>query len=403
MEMRFERSPQGGLTWIIDDLVAILAIMLPFSTFLGPANDPHRLYFVAGSCATLCFYGWKRGIYGRLPESLIISLLFGALAVSVVFIYSGDNYFINYEIGAITGLHAAAVPKRSLRRAALAVLAVQISIQSYEFLTGHFVFTTVSQYGDVYDEKVYGGSEGVFRSKGLSDGPTSLGATYIYLSLLFRETPVIQAICLIGSYFASARLAIIAICGIVLLDICRFIYSRLENLALVFSIFSIILACAVFAFEKISEQQNFDFVSVALTINSENNLARAYYINQGLEYIRSMTLTELLIGTSHDLKENGTAFESAWITLTAQSGMVITGLFAWSLMRKSLLPLREIEPRVVIGLCGLVAGIFNQVGNCTLLFVLLGQSWMRYNEALPTWRESGLAGYRWLSGARLRS
>ena len=144
-----------------------------------------------------------------LPFLYTLIALF--LLLVSIFFWSGTHNIYSY-LGLVVALLVYVIDFDFSNKLIRFLLILTFLLAGIEFLTKQYLFINVVR-GIEFDEKLMGGTVGVFRSKGLFYGPTILGMFVAGAYLLNYKKFSYLFLALLSSFFANARL------GIVLLSI----------------------------------------------------------------------------------------------------------------------------------------------------------------------------------------
>lgn len=368
--------PTGGF-WHQDTLLSVLVLLIPFSSFLGPSNSFSRLLFVGFAGLIIVATAFYRGLLTKIEETTPVALILVFLLLIQFIIVDQDTVFVNYYIGPILGLSASLIGRRAFEKVAVAFLVVQAGLQFYEYFTQSFIFDSISLDGSVFDVEVVRGNQDVFRSKGLADGPTSLGAFLVFVAILLRGNLLALSLIMVCCALAAARLGLLIISTIYIVDLIKYLRDRSDRPVLLFVSTLLALSGVASALIWLMSTSSSSFLLSALDVqNNNNNIDRLNFIYYGFWYVSQMGIQELIFGSDFNLKNNGVFFESSWLGILAQSGILLLLVYLLSLFRGIHGSVRELHGRFAILAVASVAATLDPLGGSMLMFMVLGQAWL---------------------------
>jgi len=241
-----------------------------------------------------------------LPFLYTLIALF--LLLVSLFFWSGTHNIYSY-LGLVVALLVYVIDFDFSNKLIRFLLILTFLLAGIEFLTKQYLFINVVR-GIEFDEKLMGGTVGVFRSKGLFYGPTIFGMFVAGAYLLNYKKFSYLFLALLSSFFANARL------GIVLLSIpLFFMIIKKENR----KYFLIIIALITYSLSN-SSQSIERLMSVG---ESGSQSARIDFWLSGLNLFFNYSLPYLFFGDNglfYELYDNNP--ESGWICLLTDNGIV---------------------------------------------------------------------------------
>lgn len=374
----FANNPQSALVFAhanrtrskVGDHAAILAVwLITFSGFLASLEILSRGMIVGLATILLASF-----LLLRMSEKADLFALFALTAVTLLFpaiyfAHDGQIPQVNYFLGPALGIAAAMADRDLFRKYVYIILILQAFLQIYEWINGSFVFYAIGKYdGALYDEKAFEGAIGIFRSKGLFDASTILGATLIYICAIFNRNVFIICLSIFCCFVGYARL------GLLLTTTILFIYVATSGLSAK-KIFLLALA-GIFMFMSIGLFLNFaqgkafnmDFLFDALDLGSSQNVDRANFWQDGLAFFSSVGFIEFFLGANERfLTEVGTSVENAWMNILYFAGALMAILYFAAIVRsKSVANMawNQWAVRLVVISAGMIAATFHSMATC---------------------------------------
>ncbi|HCH51334.1 MAG TPA: hypothetical protein DEV59_11720 [Proteus sp.] len=200
---------------------------------------------------------------------------------------------------------------------------IQASLMFYEVITLSFIYTV--QIGDtIFDEKIMGGNIGIFRAKGLFEGPT-VASIFLITAALFIGSQKKWLLCLLVlSLMTGGRTPVIIIGAIgAYLHVKNMIYSdnMLERITPIIALLFGIIWLTQFDMDYLV----FDRLSQTTDFSASSNSARLSYWISSIGFFSNYDLIHLLFGNMGAYRlEFDNSTESGWIQILVDLG--ISGL-----------------------------------------------------------------------------
>jgi hypothetical protein len=309
---------------------AILSIVLGFYfTFLVEGFTGFRglrnILLLLGSLLFLA----KVLIDGRLiiqKDYLIYSLLSLPILIFSLPLWHSLSE-VNVYISLITSIIVITSDYTYFKKTLITLSYLLLVLATYEFFTKTYIFVVQreTQSGIIsLDPKLFGGFAGIFRAKGLFEGPLALAQYAIGLAFLFKSNLRMVLVACALAFFANGRLGMIVcflVLGIYFLEkygVLNLIKSKKGLKIFVGAVLGLILAGSFFIDEKALERLQ----SVA-NIQDSGNSARLIYWKKGLDMFREYDLWNQLLGNSGFYRyQVGNSAENGWLMLLLDNGVV---------------------------------------------------------------------------------
>lgn len=366
--LRGGQEPRSSPSKLADHAAIWALWLITFSGFFASAELVSRSAIVGISIFVLIsFFFYK--ISRNFDAFIFITFSFILMLYPTIYFINGAGAQINYFIGPILGMAAAFSDRKILKNYVYFILTVQVMLQIYEWISGSFIFYAIGKYdGALYDEEAFAGTVGIFRSKGMFDASTILGATLIYISAIFYKNVTIIAIAIFCCFIGYARLGLLVTILLFMINICISVKS-VKNIFLivVLSLF-IFLSIGFFIMSFQGQQFNIDFLFDALDVGSSQNVDRANFWNDGLAFFPTIGFSEFFLGANERfLMEVGTSVENAWMNLLYFGGALMALLYFAAIIRfKSVADMTWDQWAVrfaIIG-AGMIAATFHSLATC---------------------------------------
>ena len=245
--------------------------------------------------------------------------------ISIFFWYSLNE--INVYISLITSIIVIASDFNYFKKLVKNLSYLLLLLVIYEFLTKTYIFVVQrdTEFGTiVLDPKLFGGYSGIFRGKGLFEGPLALAQYAIGLAFLFRQDIKVLLIACALAVFANGRLGMIicfAILGIYFMEkYGLFSFLRSKKGLKTLGIISIsLLIIGIFFIDEIALERLRDVINIADTSNS----ARLFYWQEGVEIFFDYPFINKIVGNSGYYRHVvGNSAENGWLMLLLNNGIV---------------------------------------------------------------------------------
>lgn len=374
----FANNPQSALVFAhanrtrskVGDHAAIVAVwLITFSGFLASLEILSRDMIVGLAAILLASF-----LLLRMIEKADLFALFALAAVTLLlpaiyFTHDGQIPQVNYFIGPALGIAAAMADRDLFRKYVYVILILQAFLQIYEWINGSFVFYAIGKYdGALYDEKAFEGTIGIFRSKGLFDASTILGATLIYICAIFNRNVFIICLSIFCCFVGYARL------GLLLTTTILFIYVATSGLSakkiFLLALAGMLMFISIGLFLNFAQGKafNMDFLFDALDVGSSQNVDRANFWRDGIAFFSSIGFTEFFFGANERfLLEVGTSVENAWMNLLYFGGALMSLLYLAAIVRPGNFSITQWNiwaVRFVVFGGGMIAATFHSLATC---------------------------------------
>jgi hypothetical protein len=288
-----------------------------------------------------------RRTFSRLEQVVLLSSLFLFVLLSAknqAFVFSA------YLIGPIVFFALSDSGRRAFAYLLLFHLFTSTLIQVGESLSSHYFFSILSDVGIELDESFFAGDRGIFRAKGLFQGPLSAAGFALLVAFLFPRRIGILALAFISAYLASARFSMFA----TFLMIASLLFNKARATGR--ATLSLLLFASL-AFVYFSGVFADSFFFDAFRVQSANNSARIHYWGAALDRITSYDLQSILLGDySASLSARG-YIESDFLRLIADLGIIGFSCYLFALLYLMWMPFRRSAYLSLTSCCILIAAM----------------------------------------------
>lgn len=295
-----------------------LPFIAPVLAFITGSNTSRDLFFFLLLLLWLfnLIYG-KSKINGKIQFYITFSALFLTL-LSIPIWETGINHF------SYTGIVYAFVVYQFfdlevVKKVITYIVVFSFILALYEYLMGSFIFSnTIIRNGVniTIDEKLVGGSSGVFRSKSIFYGPLDFGNFLIMASFFLSKNRNLIIIILLSAFLANTRLALLVVFTVLILN-----HASIKNFLYLIILMPVLILYLFKSSENIilSIERIYDIFNVANT----QNLGRLYYWNSAVDFFQSQDIFQLLLGSNGKFNQiYGNSTESAWLSLLVDNGIL---------------------------------------------------------------------------------
>lgn len=345
-------------------LVSILITVAFFESIVG-----YWLRYIILAAVLLCSIVFLKFHKIKNNELLWFTFLLVFYLISMII----NNAFIlpNLYIAPLLGYIFSKIDKRVLYKGFITLLWIQLALVCYETFTQSFIYVAKSAFSDdVLDEKTYGGAIGIFRAKGFFEGPTTLGAVCILISIILRKSLLALILSTIICTFASARLGMI-VCFLMILYFLyiKYAYRFKFKTRMIFLAGCILLLIVLAVMFLVSIAQHFQHLSTAFDFQSSQNINRVLMWVMGTKHYLSYDTVGLLFGYYGDFRRvYGNSPESSWLNLLVEGGSVLFLFYVLYTFKGLKGDLRQILPMFLLVLSGLVVTLFASFSTVLLYF-----------------------------------
>ncbi len=235
---------------------------------------------------------------------------------------------------------------------------LSILIQVLEYLTEDYLFVFVDRDGAELNSDLFAGNAGVFRAKGLAQGPLSAVAFGLWIAFIYRRNVLAAALLVCCAFLASGRLGMTI--GFVLLayrllftPAVSLVYRWLQPL-------SVGLLVLIGMFVLTADTARFEFILSAFNLSNDQTEARLYFWYTSIEmYLRYSYLQMLFGNYGFVLNEIG-GTENDLLRIVLDNGIV--GFLPYGIATSILILLairrRNLEDVLIVSLVLVASMIF---------------------------------------------
>lgn len=297
-----------------------LTIFFIFMMIFGEAfgitiiGTSYRLLFLFLSFSTLLLYI----LFNKMKYTKCDILPFYLSAFSLIFtllsfpFWSGTHNIYSY-VGIPVAFIVYFIDFKFANKLVKYILLLTLILGCVEFFTKKYLFINEIN-GIEFNEKMMGGTSGVFRAKVIFYGPTVLGMFVSAAYLLNYKKFSFLIIAIITSFFANARLGVILLAVPLLSILLKENYRR-------YLMITIIIFIVIIAYSLTNSSESIERL---LDVNKEGSQdARIFYWISGIMQFINYPITNILFGNNGlftSIYENNP--ESGWICLLTDNGIV---------------------------------------------------------------------------------
>lgn len=279
-------------------LVLAVGLVLGFAPLLMRRSPPSRASIMV---LTMLVVAWTLTLVGK--GILNTSSYYLAIPCAFVVVNTNPRLFIKLLI---------------------AHLVATLTIEMFEYFSGHYFFIYHAQDGTELDESLFGGSLDVFRAKGMFQGPLSAVAFALWMAFLFRGSVPAASMLFFCAFFASGRLGMFTS---LFLLVARFMNGGSKSVWRVLP-WALGIAAAGWLLLSFSDDNRRFFILSALDIGNDQNVSRVEFWLLSLKYYLSYSPIDMLVGNYGFIlrREGGT--ENDFLRLLLDCGLI--GFFIYA-------------------------------------------------------------------------
>ncbi|MDE1947011.1 MAG: hypothetical protein KGL43_06885 [Burkholderiales bacterium] len=203
-------------------------------------------------------------------------------------------------------------------------LVLTITIQFFEYASGQYFFVYQASDGTQLNEELFGGGLGVFRAKGLFQGPLSAVAFAYWMAFLSRGSMVAAGALFLCAFLASGRLGMLTACALIAV---RMLGggrgASTKSLLLAF----VVIALGAAALFASADADRLYFISTALDLGNSQNQSRFEFWLAALTYFLSYSPLHLIFGNFGFILHQEGGSESDFLRLLLDCGVVGFGIY----------------------------------------------------------------------------
>ena len=174
------------------------------------------------------------------------------------------------------------------------------------------------------DPVLFGGFSGIFRAKGLFEGPLALGQFSVGIALLFRKNIKIILLCIFGAILAASRLGMVIGSGILIVHLLEY-YNILKFFLKKQFVFGIIvvITLTLFILPFLLNASSIERLLDSFSFGDSSNSARLYYWTKAIEIFSSYDWIHIIFGNSGYYRHIiGNSAENGWLMLLLNNGLL---------------------------------------------------------------------------------
>lgn len=260
-----------------------------------------------------------------------IFLLFTCLILMIVsaFLVWSNFFSINLFLAVITALIIYVTDKYFFLKLLYMTLFLQVSLQTYEFLTNSYIYEYSIKFGSIEADLTLH-NMGVFRGKGLFEGPLTASSFAIYLAYFFRHNPLVLFLALYSALLTNSRLGILVLLIMNIIFIVNYVKNKKLSKSMQFFIkfffpFLFIFGGYIlynYVIPMMFEPKAVERIYDTFNTGTNSNSMRIYFWLSGIKEYWNYSILHKLFGNSlyFGQKYNGSA-ESDWIMLFLETGV----------------------------------------------------------------------------------
>ncbi|MFA0468969.1 hypothetical protein [Vibrio breoganii] len=324
--MNFERTFIEKATFF---LVMFLVYFSPIFRYqLGVVFLFVPLFLLALCLSSIIFHIGINHIELRVSDVVFTFVLISFLYIAIVFGTTTDTLII--LIVPILTLFARLISFDNLKAIFRIFVVIQATLMLYEVITQSYLY--VIQVGDIIlDEKMMGGSIGIFRAKGLFESPT-VASIFLITSALFIGSDKKWFFCLLVLSLMTGGRTPVIIIGMI------GAYLHLKNMIYGANIFEKILMVVFLSICVVWLSQLdllvFDRLSETTDLSASSNTARLKFWVSAIDFYSHYELSHLLFGNMGSYRlEFDNSTESGWLQILVDLGLSGLLLFLLPLLR----------------------------------------------------------------------
>jgi hypothetical protein len=253
------------------------------------------------------------------------SLVIGSLNTSAYFLALPAAFVV---------LHTA--PRLFYRLLVLHLL-VSLGIQAYEFATNQYLFIYVAPDGTELNENLFGGQLGLFRAKGLFQGPLSAVAFAIWMAFTYRRSLLLTVALFLCAFLASGRLGIVVAALLMLAHLVAYTTRRSGGVKMKW----VLVGVTIGAVALVATEDQLAFLSAVLQTSHGNNAWRLFYWSQAVDRLASYHAASVLFGDFGVVGRELGSVENDFLRIGLDNGVLLVGLYIGAMLRVAWLSIRE--------------------------------------------------------------
>lgn len=260
-----------------------------FSAWLSPTLAPALLALGALLGVSVIFLSRGRHTLGVGVWFWSIALAW-LLSWSATGLVNTSSYYFAIPL-ALLVLHLNA---RLFMKLLAVACVTSVVLQIAEYLSEDYLFIFVDRDGAELDHELFGGNVGVFRAKGLAQGPLSAVAFGLWLAFICRKNVLAAALLVSCAFFASGRLGMTI--GVLLLAYRLFFSSDMTSYHRWLLLLGVAVLVTVGQIVLAADAARLEFMASAFDTSNEQTEARFFFWLASVELFMNYSPLQMLLG-----------------------------------------------------------------------------------------------------------
>jgi hypothetical protein len=290
----------------------------------GLGIDFGRPVLFGGFIISACFSILIKHAINRADISFSAIHVVFVLMAAIVWVINLSREVPLEDLGLVYGLIGAVmlsfVDLKVLRYGLIFIIAIQFAMLSYEVLTKKYIYTIITR-GVILDEVQLGGTAGVFRAKGLFEGPLTAASFTVFASFWLTMHPLLLGL-LVASAVVIAGRGPIMFFGIYI-SLLFFLSRGFREVYRKKMLITLMVCFAALAASTFVDPLALERLATVFTLDTSADAARLRYWQLGIDlFAYGYESLEIFFGSpKRSYVEFGNSSESAIIQMLLDYGI----------------------------------------------------------------------------------
>lgn len=326
---------------------------------------------------------------------LVFAIFLWAVSIGKSVIYGDDLNLSNYYLAIPIAFLILFLDVRFFFQLISLHVLASLFVSTYEVVNGSYLYDYVANDGTILDSNLFGGGVGVFRAKGLFQGPLSQVAMAYWVCFIFRSK-ISAFILFVVAFLSAGRLGL-------LVGLCYFTWRMVfgktagendKTSSNITSVYLLLLVLITLPFAVVYvDSQKIVFISAMFDLSNSQTTSRFEFWNSSLSEFSNYDSLSALFGNFGYIQRMQGGTENDFLRIALDNGLMLlmlyismfVGMIATSIKRN------DLELFLIVLTVFLLMNIFPfiQSLNSTLMFWTVFLSLFSRHERFSPDREIG--------------
>lgn len=321
---------------------------------------------------------------------LVFAVFLWAFSMGKSVFGSGDLNLSNYYLAIPVAFVIVSLDVRFFFKIIALHLVVSIILSFYEIFNSSYLYDYVAADGTVLDSNLFGGGIGVFRAKGLFQGPLSQVAIAYWVCFIYRSK-ISAFILLLAASLSAGRLGL-------LVGVCFFTWRIIfpKNLgknvesSTNIRVFFLVLLALIASYLTLSSisSEKIMFITMAFDISNTQTTSRFQFWSASLNELLNYDFASFIFGNYGYIQDLQGGTENDFLRIALDNGLMLSILYVsiFTVMIFNSVKKRDLELFIIVMSVFILMNIFPfiQSLSSTLMFWTVFLSLLSKHKGLST-------------------